>query len=88
MRPAGEIDIASVAPFRQAVLDALDAEPDRLVIDLADVTFLDSTGLSVLAAALKGQRAGDRRLCVVNPAPVVRRAIDLVGLGLLLQESA
>lgn len=85
MRPAGEIDVATVEPFRQAVLEALAAEPSALVVDLADVTFLDSSGLSVLAIALKGQRAHDGRVSVVNPRPIVRRAIDLVGLGLLLE---
>lgn len=86
MRPTGEIDVSSVEPFRHAVLEALKAEPGVLVVDLADVTFLDSSGLSVIAVALKGQRAHDGRVSVVNPRPIVRRAIDLVGLGLLLED--
>lgn len=86
--PEGEIDVATVDRFRRAVLVALEAEPVELVLDLRDVTFLDSSGLSVLALALKGQRSRDAALSVVNPAPIVRRAIDLVGLGLLLEDPA
>lgn len=88
VRPEGEIDLASVDSFRQAVQVALATEPADLVLDLRDVTFLDSSGLSVLALALKGQRSRDASVSVVNSTPIVRRAIDLVGLGLMLEDPA
>ncbi len=83
LRPEGEIDLATAEPFRRTVHAALQAQPNVLVIDLRDVSFLDSSGLSVLAAALKGQRSRDAIVALVNPQSIVRRAIELVGLDVL-----
>jgi len=85
VRPSGEIDIATVEPFRHAVREALAQQPPNLVLDLTDVTFLDSSGLSVLAGALKRQRTRGGGLAVVHPQPIVRQAIELVGLGMLIE---
>jgi anti-anti-sigma factor len=83
LRPAGDLDVATVGPFRKSVERALAQQPPALLFDLADVEFLDSSGLSVLAVALKGQRARGGAVAVINPQPIVRRAITLVGLDLL-----
>lgn len=56
---AGEVDIDSAPKMRQA-LDAALAVGDPIVVDLAAVTFMDSSGLSVLIAA--HLRARDRGL--------------------------
>ncbi|MCW2670532.1 MAG: anti-anti-sigma factor [Frankiales bacterium] len=84
LRPSGELDLATVEPFRREVQAVLDGQPDELVIDLCDVSFLDSSGLAVLAAALKSQRARDAGLVLTNPQPIVQRALVLVGLGTLI----
>lgn len=84
LRPSGELDLATVEPFRRDVLAALDDEPEDLVVDLTDVSFLDSSGIAVLASALKAQRARNAVLVVTNPQPIVQRALELVGLGILI----
>jgi anti-anti-sigma factor len=81
LRPAGELDLATVDPFRRSVADALREEPPALVVDLARVDFLDSSGIAVLAGALKTQRRRGGAMALVNARPIVRRALDLVGLG-------
>ncbi len=48
---AGDIDLATSPRLREAVTAALVAEPAVLVLDLSAVTFLASTGLSVLLDA-------------------------------------
>jgi anti-sigma B factor antagonist len=84
LRPSGELDLATVEPFRRELQTVLDGQPSELVIDLSDVTFLDSSGIAVLATALKWQRARDAGLVLVNPQPIVQRALELVGLGTLI----
>jgi anti-sigma B factor antagonist len=84
LRPSGELDLATVEPFRRELQAVLDGQPDELVIDLCDVSFLDSSGLAVLATALKSQRARDAGLVLTNPQPIVQRALELVGLGTLI----
>jgi anti-sigma B factor antagonist len=74
-----DIDLA-VAPLLQDTLDTLTAiAPCRVVIDLAEVTFLSSTGLSFLAAANNHATAHGHTVTVTNPAPIVRRVLHICG---------
>jgi anti-sigma B factor antagonist len=50
------------------------------VVDLSGVTFMDSTGLSVLVGALKRLRLMDGRLTVVAPDDDLRRIFEVTGL--------
>ncbi len=81
---AGEIDSSS-APVLEHRLDAvLAGELERLTIDLRDVSFLDSAGLCVLAAAHK--RAGQKQILlrVLASSRAVIRPLQITGLWQLL----
>jgi len=56
---AGEIDHVTVPRLRVTLLSLAEHGRHRLVIDLTAVDFMDSSGLGVLAGALKRSRAGD-----------------------------
>ena len=47
----GDVDLTAVGEVRLSIGEALARGADPLVFDLADVTFMDSSGLSVLLAA-------------------------------------
>ena len=68
LRPAGRLDLQTAADFRQRVTDAVEAGRSAVVIDLAGVTFMDSSGLGALIAALKTARqaGGDLRIAGVG----------------------
>lgn len=87
LRPSGELDLVTAEPFRREVRAALAEEPALLEIDLTDVSFLDSSGIAVLASALRAQRERAAVMHVVNPQPIVRRALELVGLGMLIAQA-
>src|ERR671916_680555 len=75
VRPAGErLDIEVAADFRAMLLTLIEQGQRRLVIDLADIAFIDSSGLGALVSALKtlkrSDTGGDVRLARVQ-APVV-----------------
>lgn len=79
VRLSGEIDVANSA----AVSDALEAvcEPGRrLVLDMASVSFIDSSGINVLlrVANWNGERHGGLR--VQDPSPNVRKILEILGL--------
>ncbi len=57
VHPAGEIDLAVTGLFRAILLQAFDLT-NMVAIDFTDVTFLDSSGIGVIAAGFK--RARDR----------------------------
>lgn len=57
-----------------------------VVVDLAEVTFMDSTGLTTLMDAhLQAQRDG-WSFTVHRPSPAVTRVFELAGVGSLLNE--
>jgi anti-anti-sigma factor len=78
---SGELDLASTPQLEEALERVRDADCELLILDLREVTFMDSTGLSVLVKA--NQRAYDagRRLAVVKGSPQVQRLLSLTGVG-------
>ncbi|MBF6301795.1 STAS domain-containing protein [Nocardia amamiensis] len=78
----GEIDMAS-APLLQAALDeVLRGTPPAVVVDMSNVGFLGSAGLSVLVAASEAAGSGGLR---VVPSDAARRPIELTALDQLLR---
>jgi anti-sigma B factor antagonist len=75
----GELDIYTVAGFRQ-YLESIDPTSAPLVIDLTDVTLLDSSGLGALVSLLNRVRAGDGRLGLICPHRRLRRVFEITGL--------
>lgn len=81
----GEVD-SSTAPELRAQLDAvLDRGAQEIVVDLCDVTFLDSAGLCVLAAAHRRAAAEGVRLRVLASSRAVIRPMQITGLYDLLR---
>ena len=78
---SGDVDCAS-APHLQDVLDALRIAGIRsIVIDAADVGFVDSTGVGVLVTAQRHlRREHDGTLTVRSPSRAVYRVLQLAGL--------
>jgi anti-sigma B factor antagonist len=62
---SGEVDMDSAPRLRELVLEQLTDGRNLLVIDMSGVTFMDSSGLSVLVAVLKRVRDGDGELRLV-----------------------
>jgi anti-sigma B factor antagonist len=77
----GEFDISMTGPLREQ-WDALirDERPERIVIDLSRVTFIDSTGLGLLVRVLKAQRAHGGDVLVRGAVPRVMKVLSLTGL--------
>lgn len=81
----GELDEETAATFRDR-LDAL-IERDRiryLVLDLRQLTFMDSSGLGVLLGRLRRLQEVGGRMALVRPAAHVRAVLELSGVGRLL----
>lgn len=75
----GEIDAASVDLLRYP-LEHLMISDSCVEIDMNEVSFLDSSGIRVLVAALKNGDALGTTVRVVNPSPVVSRVLAVTGL--------
>lgn len=77
----GEVDLATADVLQQEIAAGLDADDvPGIVVDLTEVTFLDSSGIRVL---LKGRRSAEERAksyLVDAPRGVARRILDLSGV--------
>ena len=78
----GEIDLATAPQLRDRLAE-LPRDSGTVIVDLSEVTFLDSTGLSVLVASWKrfanGDEKGDLRLVVNRPA--IQRVFEVTSLA-------
>lgn len=75
----GELDLATVPRLASALEDAAASDAARIVIDLAGVTFIDSTGLRCLIEANATSRGNGDRLRFANPQGAVQRLLELCG---------
>jgi stage II sporulation protein AA (anti-sigma F factor antagonist) len=84
VRPAGDIDYSSLDPLRQALMDARMAGVREIVVDLAEVGFLDSQGLAVILYAHRRQRSTGGRLVLRNLNDLARRLLHVTNLTAVL----
>lgn len=73
----GDIDVSTAREFRQALDEASALTERTVVVDLADVGFVDSTGFGQLVGAAA---AGPREFVIANCRPIVRNAARVLGL--------
>jgi anti-sigma B factor antagonist len=82
--PVGELDIATAPQLEQALVEATSGPASELVLDLRELTFMDSTGLRALAQAnLKAEQAGTA-LAIWRGSRQIERVLEISGLGPLL----
>ncbi len=86
---AGEIDMATSDALLDALREAVGTEHAKEVaVDLAGVTFIDSSGIRALVVAQEEATARGVPIYVTNPHAHVRRVLELTGLLAVLTEAA
>ena len=83
IRAAGELDMSS-APALRHELEAARDEAVTTLLDMAEVTFIDSTGLHLLLDASRSADGTDWSFFIVRPSTAVQRLIDVSGTRDLL----
>jgi anti-sigma B factor antagonist len=77
---AGELDVNTAPELREHLSRLINGGARQIAVDLAEVSFVDSTALSVLVSALKRLRQSDGDLTLASPNPSVRRVFEITGL--------
>ncbi|HEX4816201.1 MAG TPA: STAS domain-containing protein [Nonomuraea sp.] len=77
----GEIDFTNAAETHKAIRAALAGrQPGLVLVDVAEVTFLDSTGIGVLVDAMRAAGEVQAGFRVENPTPKVYDQLRMTGL--------
>lgn len=76
----GELDISSASGVESRLMEVEERAPERLILDLRRVNFIDSTGLSMIINADGRAKKAGRRFTIVSGDGVPRRILRTVGL--------
>jgi anti-anti-sigma factor len=76
----GELDESTVNQLRACLLDHPEGGPDRILLNLTRLDFIDSAGLALLILARIEIEAGGGKFVVQTREPRVRRALRIAGI--------
>jgi anti-anti-sigma factor len=76
----GYVDQSTTQGLRDALTDLIDHDHDRVTVDVAGVTFMDSSGIGALASAYKR----GAHVTIRHPSPTVMRELVMCGLDRLV----
>ncbi|GGM75954.1 anti-sigma factor antagonist [Thermopolyspora flexuosa] len=76
----GELDLFTAPHLREEVRDAIKKDGPTLVLDLSELSFMDSSGLSVLIEAWRLATSEGGCVSLANPQPPVARILRTTGL--------
>lgn len=76
---AGELDLYNAHKVRDALLEACADAPERIIVDLGEVEFIDSTALGVLIEA-RTKLPNRKAFLLASPGLETRRALQISGL--------
>jgi len=80
----GELDISTARFLAEQLLDATAGSEGDFVIDIGLLSFIGSTGISVLLTHHKSLEARGRKLTLLDPTPTARRLFQITGLDQVL----
>ncbi len=80
LAPSGRLDVTGAPTLKEAIGEAVKNGKPRLVIDMEGVSFVDSTGLGSVIAALKLVRSSQGDLRLAAPNQQVRVVLELTTL--------
>jgi anti-anti-sigma factor len=78
---AGELDLTNAVEVRSAIEAVVGRQDQRVVFEVSQLTFMDSSGIALLASVSRPAREIELR----DPTPIVRRLIQMTGLDKILR---
>ncbi|WP_433536846.1 STAS domain-containing protein [Micromonospora sp. CA-249363] len=77
---AGDLDMSTTPQLRDGLLEVVESGARVVVVDLAAVGFMDSSGLGALVVAYKAMRARDGWLGLAGVQPPVRKVLSITSV--------
>lgn len=85
IRPQGRLNMVSAKELRLTVSELVAGGTHRVVVDLGDTTFIDSSGLGALVAGLKSARQAGGDLRIARPTQQVVTVLGLTNMDKVLR---
>ena len=76
----GEIDLYTAPEFKERMVELIEDGKKRIVVDLSQATFIDSTTLGVLVGGVKRLRPADGSLALVCTVQNITKIFEITGL--------
>lgn len=84
LRLVGELDADDAPAVRTMLAEQVLGGSGSLVLDLSELTFIDSAGLAALIAAHKGTRSAGTSFLLAGVSPAVAKILSVTGLDAVL----
>ena len=88
MTLSGELDMATVPILVEDLTHVEEDGAETIMLDLREVTFIDSSGLLAFLTARRRAMSNGHRLLITGPSPAARRLLELTATQFLLGERA
>ncbi len=82
---AGELDVHCVSRVRDAVLEAIRLGSGRVVFEMSDLEFADSTGITMMIVSYRQLEAQGRSFLIRLPSKPVRKLLHVTNLDRLFE---
>ncbi len=80
LRLRGEIDLENSPQLRERLLDIVQQQPPRMIVDLTGVSYMDSSGVGTLVELKRNLERSGGRLVLVGLQPRVRSVFEITQL--------
>ena len=85
LEPAGVLDGTQVPTFSESFESALQQDIDAILIDLSNISFVDSSGLGALVISLKKARASQKQMYICSINEQVQMLFELTSMDRVFQ---
>lgn len=85
VRPTGEIDLSRAPSFRESLMRVSQQRPHRMIVDLEDVSYMDSSGVATLVEAMQTARKSGYSLVLCRMDDRVRSIFEIAKLDVVFK---
>lgn len=85
VRPEGRLNMVAARQLKSVLADLVAGGTHRIVVDLADTSFIDSSGLGALIGGVKSTRQQGGDLRIARPTEAVTTVLELTNLTRVLR---
>lgn len=80
----GELDLAGAPKVHRCIEELVESDVASVVVDLADLEFIDSTGIGVLVSGFKLLTERGGSFCLRSPTPRTTHVLGIVGIDKII----